>query len=1252
MATVLGTLTIDIKSNTASFTQSMDKMSSLAGKSANDVKRSLEKITAAGIAMAAAVAGGTAALVKNALDTADRLDELAQSAGTTTEKLSALSYAAKFSGLSTEDLSGSLVKLSKSAFAAQNGNKELENVFRRLGVSVSDGNGHLKDSGDLLLEIAPKFAGMSDGAGKTALALQILGKSGAASIPVLNQLGESGAKSAAEAGKLGLVISSDMAKAAGDVNDNFDRLRATFTGIGLSIVGAALPALKDLTERLLNLRDNANFPDIGKAIGEKVAVGIRATGEGFQFAAKHASELKIAVEALLALQVAKFTIPFLVEISSGSLVAGVGKFAAGLLGIGRLLPVLTQFGTWLATTASELVFFAGAEGLAATSSYAMGAAFAAIGGPIGVAVAAITGLTALMYLFRDSTFTVGTATFELRDTWNAAWILMRNALTPIGKEFESLVNFLKGAWKGFVDLVASNVFVQAISKGFDTVYGAVSGLLGKITVPKAVQDALGQAKREREAADKAAKERDAAGAHHDDAVKKTLLPPPDTSGLGKKEKDPIDEEIKKLNLAISAQKEFLAVVGATPEVVNRSTSAQRAEGIILELNNKLTDDAEKKKLRQQSDSIRQKVALEDATKALVEYGKTIVEQTDSADLAAKQQANLTAVIFSGQEATKVATVDNIILGLQFGKTADEIEKMAGRMAALRFALLKKSDVDAFGALAKTIDDQQRSTALAVQQSNNLSTAESRGLAAVREAAVANTILGLTYDKNADQVKALQPELDKLSDSLRKKAAADRLDSANKDVFDLGHELASRAGLPAAILAGEDAYRKATLAARLYNIEQEITAETDDKVRAALERKRDLLIQSTKAENDEADARDALSLRSVADKFDEETAALHRQVDALTEGGKRSLTYGEALQVAAREQANFNKAIDDQVSLLTRFGGARDGVAAFFLQMQKDAKTTASIVFDALNSAFEKVSDNLGKLLTGQKTEFGKALQEIGQQIVGDTVKQQLQRGLAAIGSHLGFDTSSLVKPDGSKGKPFYVIGTTAAAASPAGGLGASLGDSIGEKVAKALSGKFGDPSNGGFIFHGFGGSKGIGPESGTNTFGKPDGTRGNPFYVIALNSGPTQTTQAKPPGLLSQILGPLLGAGIGAALGGIGGGGSRESVSSSISFPGIEDVTSTFRPELATPKSAYLVGQSNTNLLAAPSASMEKSLTARGVSGGAVGNTYNVSVDARGADPVLVEERTRRGILAAHNSAVGTAVQASVEFQKRTPQRI
>ncbi len=1146
MAVVLGTLTIDLKANTASFSQSMDKMSHLSGKTANDVKRSLSRIAAAGIAMGLAVATGVTALIKHSLDAADRLDELAQSAGTTTDTLSALGYAAKFSGVDTEQLAATLGKLSKSSLAAQNGNEGLRRVFKSLGVEVESSKGHLKDSGVLFEELAPGFSKMADGAGKTAISLMLLGKGGAASIPVLNQLGESQGKLTAEARQFGIVIGSDTARAAAQVNDNLDKLKAVVTGLSQSLLAATLPALVKLSERLIAVAKEANIPDLAKAFGGTVTSAIEKVGTVLEFTVKHAHALKIAIEALLALQIAKFAIPFGLQLlTSGTLVAGVGRLTASLLGVGALIPVLTQFSAWVVYTTRFLVLLAAEEGIAAAATYVFGGALAVLTAPVTIVVGAIATLAAGMYYFRDSTFHAKGEVYKLRDAYSALWKI----LTFQNKSGET------------------------------------------------VAQVLARAKKEREDAEKGAVPAAATPLPHSKP-----LPTPDTGDIAVPKKDIYGEEIKKLDLAIAAQRAYLAVLGASPEKIAAAASAERAAGIILEKNTALIDSQRAKLTPRQEATIRQKVATEDATKALVEYGRSLSGEQQSTELSIRQQDALTAVLSQGEEATRKAGVENAILGLTYGKTAVEIEQMGGELKKLAGLLAQKADTEGLAVFAKSIDDQRRSLELSIVQTEALAAAQLLGEGAVREAAAANIALGLTYGKTAEEIRKLKTQTDELAALQKRKAAADRLDAANAALFGLRQDLASRAGLPAAILQGEDAYRKATLAARLYGIEQRINAEeVGSKVRESLELQRQAIIDITKAELAEGDARDALALKSTGDKYREDTDALRRQVDALTDGGKRALTYGEAQQVAAKQQEILNRAIDDQVALLNRTGGARDGVTAFFLDMQKQAKSTASIVYDALTSAFEKVSDNLTNLLTGGKTNFGQAFKDLGKQIVGDTVKSGLHRGLGAVGKALGIEIPK-GKPDGTEDNPLWIRMKRVAGGSD-GGAG-----KLTDAVSEALRGKFGSGSSSDLIFH---------------------------------NNEPAK---GQAPGFFTTLLRSIFGAAVGAAAGGGsgGGGGGGESVTSSISYRAGGGPVS--------PDKAYMVGEHGREILSGASGRITTNAQTERLMRPSGGDHY-YTIDARGTDPVLTEQRTRTAIMAAHNSAVGTGFQVQQEHMKRTPHR-
>jgi hypothetical protein len=151
-------------------------------------------------------------------------------------------------------------------------------------------------------------------------------------------------------------------------------------------------------------------------------------------------------------------------------------------------------------------------------------------------------------------------------------------------------------------------------------------------------------------------------------------------------------------------------------------------------------------------------------------------------------------------------------------------------------------------------------------------------------------------------------------------------------------------------------------------------------------------------------------------------------------------------------------------------GAKDGIKAFFLEMQEDAKSTASIVYDALNSTLDKVSAEFGNLAMGKKTSFGKDFESIGQDMVKQSTKSMMQTGLGALGRRMGINAPG--KPDGTQPNPFYVVLIGGATAPGQTGTTPALG-----AVAKAagLPGMGGLLSGiGGFVgkLFGHGGSSG------------------------------------------------------------------------------------------------------------------------------------------------------------------------------------
>lgn len=125
-------------------------------------------------------------MIKSSIDSADALDEMAQRTGIAVESLSLLVPAAELSAVSTEKFEAGLKKLATGMLEAATGSEESAQNFDALGVAIQNQDGTLRDSEQVLLDLADRFQAMPDGAEKAALAVEIFGKAGAEMIPLLS----------------------------------------------------------------------------------------------------------------------------------------------------------------------------------------------------------------------------------------------------------------------------------------------------------------------------------------------------------------------------------------------------------------------------------------------------------------------------------------------------------------------------------------------------------------------------------------------------------------------------------------------------------------------------------------------------------------------------------------------------------------------------------------------------------------------------------------------------------------------------------------------------------------------------------------------------------------------------------------------------------------------------------------------------------------------------------------------------------
>jgi hypothetical protein len=222
-----------------------------------------------------------AGMVQDTAELGGKIDDLAQSTGQSRTGLQELSYAGDQAGMSMEDTNGIITKLSKNLYEAANGNKEMAKTFASAGIAVRNADGTLRPAADVLEDVGDLIAGMPDGTKKTALAMELLGKSGAKAIPLLNEGGDGIRKLREEAHELGAVMSDETVRGLDEFGDTQSKVKAALIGLRNEAVAALLPTLKEMVTGLL-----AWIKANREVIKQKIQSIIKAMATGLKFLAK------------------------------------------------------------------------------------------------------------------------------------------------------------------------------------------------------------------------------------------------------------------------------------------------------------------------------------------------------------------------------------------------------------------------------------------------------------------------------------------------------------------------------------------------------------------------------------------------------------------------------------------------------------------------------------------------------------------------------------------------------------------------------------------------------------------------------------------------------------------------------------------------------------------------------------------------------------------------------------------------------
>ena len=284
----IGSLVVKLAAETAEFREDLGKSARLLEKHADGMRSSLERVaevakTTFAIAVGVESVGALKELISHTLETVAALQDFAEQTGASAVALSGFAPVATISGVAMEQISVGLTKLSKGLAGVDDETKGASQALAYLGIKAKDSGGNLRDPAEVMNEIALKLSAFEDGAGKTAIALELFGKSGATLLPFLKDL--------AANQDLNIRMTQAEIESAEQASKALGRMKAEHNFVAQTIVTAALPAMEELVGQLKEVV-------LGTHNSAEAMVRLRDDGTLKEWAQDAAVGLAIVIDAM------------------------------------------------------------------------------------------------------------------------------------------------------------------------------------------------------------------------------------------------------------------------------------------------------------------------------------------------------------------------------------------------------------------------------------------------------------------------------------------------------------------------------------------------------------------------------------------------------------------------------------------------------------------------------------------------------------------------------------------------------------------------------------------------------------------------------------------------------------------------------------------------------------------------------------------------------------------------------------------
>jgi len=394
----------------------------------------------------------------------------------------------------------------------------------------------------------------------------------------------------------------------------------------------------------------------------------------------------------------------------------------------------------------------------------------------------------------------------------------------------------------------------------------------------------------------------------------------------------------------------------------------------------------------------------------------------------------------GYEATKRASVETA-LAQKFGENFTDPKRQSDieqQRQGLR-AVYDKEHANQIKGTVEGLGEQ-------IKLEKDLAAAQSLGAEATRLVALQHRLEQIAKEGGVEATKKLvQAEIDLYN--------AQRANLSSEQIAKLNQRLEAIKAISAAEAKGAEAVRQATLEAKYAELAKSGASPAE--------------VTATRGV-DEAQHQQEITSEAAkrANVYRDQLEKLNEQVQATEKlRGTEADQVGVELALKELEDQRLQIIAHQALAVGTLTGGYK----AFFTTIEQEAEKPGKILYDGMHSAVDRASSELSKLATGQKTEWKRTFQDLGQQIIKAQIESDIKKALGSIADRfpqlkLPGAAGQVKRPTGNPNDLIHVYDHAKDTGTPKTSSSPATPPFIPIPVKSSPSGQFGDGYKGGFIF--------------------------------------------------------------------------------------------------------------------------------------------------------------------------------------------